>query len=154
MKYVVSALGLSLGLSMTSLAGAQELGRKGDAVFSADRLMGVTGTKRDQELSPVTQDWTSISFGWRGSATTPFDVPPLGFDYLPIDHLSIGGSLGYVSIDGENAPDQEAFLLSPRVGYAYAFGRVVHAGKPGNHAAAVPGIVLASSHRAGRQLSR
>lgn len=124
MKYVVSALGLSLGLTMTSLAGAQELGQKGDVVFSADRLMGVTGTKRDQELFPV-RDWTSISFGWRGSVNAPFDVPRLSFDYLPIDHLSIGGSLGYVSIDGDNDGDYEAFLFSPRVGYAYAFGRVV-----------------------------
>ena len=125
MKQVVSGLSLSLYLCLPALASAQELGQKGDAVFSADRLMGVTGTKRDQELSPLTQDWTSISFGWRGQENGAFDVPRLSFDYLPIDHLTIGGSLGYVSSDGENTPDREAFLFSPRVGYAYAFGRVV-----------------------------
>lgn len=125
MKHVVTALALTFGLSLPALASAQELGQKGDAVFSVDRLMGVSGTKRDQELLPVTQDYTSISFGWRGQANAPFDVPRLSFDYLPIDHLSIGGSLGYVSVDGENAGDYEAFLFAPRVGYAYAFGRVV-----------------------------
>jgi hypothetical protein len=142
MKHVVSALSLTLGLLVPALASAQELGRKGDAVFSVDRLMGVTGTKRDEEFVPATQDYTSISFGWRGELTTPFDVPRLSFDYLPIEHLSIGGSLGYVSIDGENAGDYEAFLIAPRVGYAYAFGRVVgiwprggftyHTQSPGN----------------------
>jgi hypothetical protein len=125
MKYVVSSLVLSSGLLAPALASAQELGRKGDVVFSVDRLMGVTRTKRDQEGSPVTQDYTSISFGWRGAAGAPFDVPRLSFDYLPIDHLSVGGSLGYVSVDGENAGDYEAFIIAPRVGYAYAFGRVV-----------------------------
>lgn len=125
MKHVVTALGLLLPLVTPALAAAQEFGRKGDAVFSVDRLMGVTGTKRDLEGAPVTQDYTSISFGWRGGAATPFDVPRLSFDYLPIEHLSIGGSLGYVSVDGENAGDYEAFIIAPRVGYAYAFGRVV-----------------------------
>ncbi len=142
MKHVVAALALGFGLSLSTLASAQELGRKGDAVFSVDRLMGVTGTKRDQEGLPVTQDFTAISFGWRGQANAPFDVPRLSFDYLPIDHLSIGGSLGYVSVDGENAGDYEAFIFAPRVGYAYAFGRVVgiwprggftyHTQSPGN----------------------
>jgi hypothetical protein len=125
MKYVVSVLGLWLCLLSPALAGAQEFGRKGDAVLSVDRLMGVTGTKRDQEGLPVTQDYTSISFGWRGGAAAPFDVPRLAFDYLPLEHLSIGGSLGYVSVDGENAADYEALLVAPRVGYAYSFGRVV-----------------------------
>jgi hypothetical protein len=125
MKHVVTALGLSLGLLVPALASAQELGQKGDAIFSVDRLMGVTGTKRDQEGLPDTSDYTSISFGWRGGASTPFDVPRFSFDYLPIDHLSIGGSLGYVSVDGENAADYEAFVINPRVGYLYSFGRVV-----------------------------
>ncbi len=125
MKHAATALALSLGLFMPSLVKAQELGSKGDAVFSVDRLMGITGTKRDEEFSPVTQDYTSISFGWRGGIVSPFDIPRLAFDYLPIEHLSIGGGFGYASVDTDDGADYSALLIAPRVGYAYAFGRVV-----------------------------
>jgi hypothetical protein len=128
MKYALSALALSLVSSISALAAAQELGQKGDAVFSADRLMGITGTHVEGELGPADydNDWTSLSFGWRASPeTSPFDIPRLSFDYLVIDHLSIGGSLGYLSVDPDQGNEYSAFLLNPRVGYAYAFGRVV-----------------------------
>jgi hypothetical protein len=128
MKYALSALTLSLVSSISALAAAQELGQKGDAVFSVDRLMGITGTHVEGELGPgeYDNDWTSLSFGWRGSPdTSPFDIPRLSFDYLVIDHLSIGGSLGYLSVDPDDGNEYSAFLLNPRVGYAYAFGRVV-----------------------------
>lgn len=141
MKQLVSALGLSIGLLTPALVSAQEFDQKGNAIFSVDRLMGVTGTKRDEEFVPATRDYTSISFGWRGNLQAPFDIPRLSFDYLPIDHLSIGGSLGYVSVDSDGG-DYEAFLIAPRVGYAYSFGRVVgiwprggftyHTQSPGN----------------------
>jgi hypothetical protein len=128
MKHALSALVLSLAVSVPALASAQELGQKGDVVFSADRLMGITGTHVDGEIGPADyeNDWTSLSFGWRGSPdTSPFDIPRLSFDYLVIDHLSIGGSLGYLSVDPDEGNDYSAFLFNPRVGYAYAFGRVV-----------------------------
>lgn len=128
MKHALSALVTSFGLLLPALAAAQELGAKGDAVFSVDRVMGVTGTHVAGELGPVEydDDFTSISFGWRSSPdSSPFDVPRLAFDYLFIDHLSIGGSLGYASVDADQSNDYSAFVISPRVGYAYAFGRVV-----------------------------
>jgi hypothetical protein len=69
---------------------------------------------------------TSLSLSWRGSPDqSPFDVPRLAFDYLVIDHLSIGGSLGYASYDYDQQNDGSMFIFSPRVGYAYAFGKVV-----------------------------
>jgi len=128
MKHALSALVSSLGLLLPALASAQELGAKGDVVFSVDRLMGVTGTHITGERGPLEykDDFTSISFGWRASPDlSPFDVPRFAFDYLFIDHLSIGGSLGYASVDGDQSPDYSTFLISPRVGYAYAFGKVV-----------------------------
>jgi hypothetical protein len=128
MKFALSSVVLSLALLVPAFAQAQELGSKGDVVFSADRLMGIVGTKRTIETNPadVSNDWTSISFGWRMSpGESPFDVPRLGFDYLVIDHLSIGGSLGYASIDPDNGPSGSMFIIAPRVGYLYSFGRVV-----------------------------
>ena len=131
MKHALSALVLSFGLSLPALAGAQELGRKGDVVFSVDRLMGVTGTHvAGTRARPANveyhDDFTSLSFGWRATPDgSPFDVPRFAFDYLVIDHLSIGGSLGYASVDADQQNDFSAFIVSPRIGYAYAFGRVV-----------------------------
>jgi hypothetical protein len=137
MKRTLSALVLSLGLLVPTLASAQELGSKGDAIFSVDRLMGIVGTHRLIEypapVGDVETDWTSISFGWRGSPElSPFDFPRFAFDYLVIDHLSIGGSLGYNSIsrDGDDnllGPDSDfsQFLFAARAGYLYSFGQVV-----------------------------
>ena len=130
MKQALSAVVLSLGLLLPALAHAQELGSKGDAVFSADRLMGVSGTHVRREIGPgpnvYDNDWTSISFGWRGNPDlSPFDVPRFSFDYVIFEHFSIGGSLGYVSLAPDDGNDVSAFLVAARVGYAYAFGRVV-----------------------------
>jgi hypothetical protein len=127
MKHLLTALALSLGfgLLVPTLASAQELGSKGDAIFSVDRLMGVTGTKRTEEFVPNIASVTSISFGWRRATPAVFDVPRFAFDYLPIEHLSIGGSLGYVSVDSDGDNDYSSFLIAPRVGYLYSFGRVV-----------------------------
>jgi hypothetical protein len=128
MKHALSALVVSFGLSLPALASAQELGRKGDVVFSVDRLMGVTGTHVAGDLGPVEydDDFTSLSFGWRATPDgSPFDVARFAFDYLVIDHLSIGGSLGYASVDADEQNDFSAFLIAPRIGYVHAFGRVV-----------------------------
>ena len=132
MKRALSAVVLSLGVLVPALSSAQELGQKGDAIFSADRLMGVTGThvRRELEIGPAQQvyenDWTAISFGWRGSPdSSPFDVPRFSFDYVLFDHFTLGGSLGYVGLDPDDGPDVSAFLFAARAGYAYAFGRVV-----------------------------
>jgi len=129
MKHALSALVVSFGLSLPALGSAQELGRKHDVVFSVDRLMGVTGTHVAGNTGPVEyhDDFTSLSFGWRATpdGLSPFDVPRFAFDYLIIDHLSIGGSLGYASVDADQQNDFSTFIIAPRIGYAYAFGRVV-----------------------------
>jgi hypothetical protein len=128
MKQALSALVVSFGLSLPAVASAQELGKKGDVVFSVDRLMGVTGTHVAGDFGPVEydDDFTSLSFGWRATPDgSPFDVARFAFDYLVIDHLSIGGSLGYASVDADQQNDFSTFIIAPRIGYAYAFGRVV-----------------------------
>lgn len=132
MKHALSALVVSIGLSLPALASAQEFGSKGDAVFSVDRLMGFTGTHVEGELGNLNyeDDFTSLGFGWRASPDgspggSPFDVPRFAFDYLFLEHLSIGGGIGYASVDADQQPDYSTFVISPRVGYAYSFGRVV-----------------------------
>src|SRR5262245_42492553 len=130
MKHELSALVLTLALVTPALASAQEIGAKGDAIFSVDRLMGITGSHyRGEEPANVQEDdWLSLSFGWRGSLNTltPFNTPRFAFDYLVIDHLSVGGSLGIDSVaEDDNNIDFTFFEISPRVGYLYSFGKVV-----------------------------
>lgn len=128
MKHALSALVVSFGLLLPTLASAQELGAKGDVVFSVDRLMGITGTHEAGQAGPTEyhDDFTAISFGWRATPDgSPFDVPRFAFDYLVTDHISIGGALGYASVDADQQDDYSTFVIAPRVGYAYAFGRVV-----------------------------
>ncbi len=149
MKHVLSALVLSLVVSAPALASAQSLERKGNAIFSAERMMGITATHVSWEEGPFDDeaDWTSFSFGWRGSPS-PFDIPRIAFDYTVIEHLSIGGALGYYSIDPDGGADTTGFLLNPRVGYIVEFGRVVgiwprggltyhSGGNPDNHGLAL-----------------
>jgi hypothetical protein len=126
MKHALSALVLSLVVSAPALASAQSLERKGNAIFSAERMMGFTATHVHFEDGPfdAENDWTSFSFGWRQSPSV-FDIPRVAFDYTVIDHLSIGGSFGYYSIDADDGADLSGFVLSPRVGYIVQFGRVV-----------------------------
>lgn len=129
MKHTLSAVILALGLVCPALAGAQELGSKGDVIFSADRLMGITGTKHTIEQGPLPDaenDFTTVSFGWRMAPDgSPFDVPRLSFDYTLFDSFTLGGSLGYVSVDPDDGQDFSAFLLAVRAGYLHSFGRVV-----------------------------
>jgi len=127
MKRAFTASVLGLCMCSTALASAQELGAKGEGVLSADRLMGLSWTHVAGEVGPANyeRDYTSFSFGWRSSPdNSPFDVPRLAFDYMIIEHLSLGAALGYVSHTGD-INDTSQFLFSPRIGYAYAFGRVV-----------------------------
>jgi hypothetical protein len=129
---VVSALNL-----VSQSASAQAFGAKGDAAFSADRMFAIHGTHTFQE-NPIPDqpdqeiDYTGITFLWRGtSAAGPFDVPRLAFDYFVIDRLSVGGTIGYASLKGEDANNnnangsQSSLLFAPRVGYAFMFSEVV-----------------------------
>lgn len=127
MKPALTALVLGLALFAPAFARAQELGAKGEGVLSAERLMGFSGhhVSGEQGGNPYDDDWTSIGIGWHASPDfSPFDMPRLAFDYMVVNHLSIGGAFGYLSLDGD-ANDVSSFIIAPRVGYAYAFGRVV-----------------------------
>jgi hypothetical protein len=145
MRTIGTILGIATALALTAVASpgaAQEFGKKGDAVFSAERLFGFQSTHvHEDDAGPMgddlDNDWTYFGIGWRGnyiSDFSPYDVPRFGFDYLVIDGLSIGGSLGFATIDGDtdngffglgDDPNGTSFLINPRVGYVYMFSKVI-----------------------------
>ena len=128
---IVSALG---ALFIAPIASAQEdggtrgLGKKGNLVLGAERLMGYTSNKQSIEINGQESDVTYGTLGvlWNAPRSA-FNLPRIGIDYFVIDNLSVGGNLGYVStsIDaGPNTADDDAngFLFSPRVGYMLGLG--------------------------------
>ena len=98
---------LSVACSLVALpavAQAQLLGSKGDAIFSAERLFGVRGehlrADRPAPAQPTDVTETTIAFGFAGNLT-PYNIPRLGFDYMVIDKLSVGGALGFSTTNSD-----------------------------------------------------
>jgi len=137
-KHLTLALVLSACAVAPSAFAQTVFGTKGDVVFSGERLFGFHSThvfeEREAPVDDYENDWTSFDLGWRGPYVvdfSPYDTPRLGFDYLIIDSLSIGGTLGFASIDSDedgplvNDASGTAFLFAPRVGYVYMFNDVI-----------------------------
>ena len=133
MKRTVFALALGIAtFGVAARAEAQELGTKGDAIFGAERIFGIRGERQTVD-NPTPQedsedDATTISLGF-ARQLVPYNIPRVAFDYLIIDHLSIGGALLYSNLDQEDEDGDDVgitdFQLSPRVGYLYMFGSVI-----------------------------
>jgi hypothetical protein len=133
MRKWMSALSFSAVMLGGGAAYAQTpgFGSSGTMAFSGERLFAFYKSNVSYEAPNGNEDdWSQsgIGFGWGGVGFQyPFNVPRLGFDYFVIDQLSIGGALGYASVDDEDggpAGDYEAFILAPRVGYFVGFGDV------------------------------
>jgi hypothetical protein len=130
-RHLLGVLALIFGLFYTQPAGAQLLGTKGDAIFSAERLFGVRGEHWHAEpplpAPEVTVTDTVIAFGYANTAL-PYNIPRLAFDYMAVDKLSIGGALGVsladASSSGGAVGSPTTFLIAPRVGFLHMFGRV------------------------------
>jgi hypothetical protein len=133
MRKIAKAMGcVAASVVWTSAAGAQELGTKGGFALGLDRVLGFVHSSWTTELDGTnaenTRSTSNIAFLAQGGVPSPWSAPRLSFDYVVIDPLSIGGSLGYWSQSVDNDPggeaDASAFLLAPRVGYAYMFSEV------------------------------
>jgi hypothetical protein len=139
---------LTMGL-IGSRAQAQEaapgttFARAGTLAVGAERMFGYSRAsltmKQEQPPSDEETTITSNRFSLLGRTAfsprvpTPYSTPRFGVDFFPIDGLSVGGSLTYVSESGETeteGPDgsetrdidpASGFLISPRVGYGIMF---------------------------------
>ena len=107
----------------------------GNFAISAERLMGIVyATDKAEGTISNTDKSTSITFLYNPAAVlTNYSYPRIAFDYFPIDGLSLGGSVGFLSLSrsetvsgGNVSQDQDlgstfGFLINPRVGYAFMF---------------------------------
>ncbi|HET8939510.1 MAG TPA: hypothetical protein VFN67_38985 [Polyangiales bacterium] len=107
---------------------AEELGSKGNLVFSAERLFGVYFDHLTvEETNTVDRkfDTTVIGLGWSSAAVdAPLLTPRLGIDYFLGNAFTLGGSIGFLSFS-RNDYTTTTFLLSFRAGYALRLGHSV-----------------------------
>jgi hypothetical protein len=121
------------------------IGDEGQLVISVDRIMGLSFDRVKTEVqatppatgtSEVTGKATTFAlFGMGGvgadgqSGAPSLMVPRLALDFFPIEGLSLGGSLIYITQSTEaesdagsaDGPTTSVFAIHPRVGYAIAF---------------------------------
>jgi hypothetical protein len=133
----------SQALAQEAAVGGSSFGRAGTLAVGAERMFGFAraSIKVKQEQPPSDEEQTTtvnrFSFLGRTHFSTqfpsPYSTPRIGIDFFPIDGLSFGGSLTYVSESGETESESPAgsqsedtdptsgFLISPRVGYGVMF---------------------------------
>jgi hypothetical protein len=149
----LAVVGAAMGVLLTaSVASAQRegqgFGQKGEFILSADRLVPIiaftqnrTNDNNDNPNTVTTFNGSSISLLWGNNAVsgggvigggnpTFFTTPRVGFDYVVIPNLTIGGDLYVFFTLGQSRttttgdrsvsidqPSGNAFGFAPRVGY-------------------------------------
>jgi hypothetical protein len=152
MRTFTAAGTLAAALLTPALARAQtreEFGERGQFILSADRLVPLFSWSRvAQNAFPsnvpatdtqifTTDTQTSFSFFWGATPEqeTIFTVPRIGFDYVVIPHLTVGGDIVvYFTVGGGTSTETDftnggsqtrsqdvdnflVFGIAPRVGY-------------------------------------
>jgi len=130
MQRVLLSVLFALCFVLPSRAFAEELGSRGNLVFSADRLFGLYFEHESVELTNNTSakfDRTSIGLGWSlPRSRSLLTIPRLGIDYLLTNAFTLGGSVGFWSgNDDDDELTLTTFLLAARVGYVLRLGHVV-----------------------------
>jgi hypothetical protein len=135
-----SFLGLAVTVGLwANVASAEPMGRAGQLVIGAERLVGIQAESLKQEgndSSDSTTSVTTISLLGKGSTlidsgrSGPAAVPRLSFDGFVTDGLSLGGALVYWRSSGSAEPNGagdsadlatlSTFQIAPRIGYAWA----------------------------------
>jgi hypothetical protein len=124
-------------LFVSSSACAQTFGNKGQLAISAERLFGFYHDSQTVSLgAPVgdqTTKYDSFSFLSSGLGAGFYAAPRVAGDYFIIDHLSIGGALGYSHVSVSNpaingtttSVGTDSFLFAARAGWAYMFTDII-----------------------------
>ncbi len=125
---------LALVMTFTSASAfAQEFSDKGTFAVSADRLFGIHLTQVNGDANgdapggDIDADATEVGLLWQGGGMTPYTIPRVNIEYFVIDHLSVGGSIAFYNVNGDDnyfglgGDDGSYFLFAPRVGGAWMF---------------------------------
>lgn len=95
----------------------------GTWAISIERLFGFKKATFETDNGPIETSVSSTSVSLL-SKTLPLDIgypdPRLAFDYIFPSGVSVGGALGFESVDyndDDDADNASAWLLAPRVGY-------------------------------------
>lgn len=133
MRKAISGMALALVTLASGTAFGQEFAVKKTLAVSGDRLFGIYLTQAHADVpgGDWDSDATEIGLLWQGGGLTPYTQPRASVDFFIIDHLSLGGSLAYFNVDGDNefngafgGWEGNAFLFAPRVGGAWMFSDV------------------------------
>ncbi len=125
-------------MGFAGTAGAAErFNQSGSFAVGAERLFGVSWDKQSADFNggSVSVSETSVSVLGKQVSSDPFAGPRIAFDYFVTDGISVGGSVGYSSISTSGELNSSAagaslsgadntlrgWIVSPRVGYGYAF---------------------------------
>ena len=119
---------VALLVTLVSTAASADFAERGTFSISADRLFGVYLTQVHWDPDGADSqdvDTTEIGLLWQGGRALPYTRPRANIDYFVIDHLSIGGTIAYYNVAGDNdglyADEGSSFLFGPRVGGAWMF---------------------------------
>lgn len=117
---------LSLSVLVSGTAHAEAI-ESGTFALGAERLTGMFHADDKTEGQPTQGTTTLALLGNGGNIGTPsqaFLLPRVGLDGFIVDGLSLGGNLivWHASYEGGSAT---SFIIEPRIGFAFMFGRVV-----------------------------
>jgi hypothetical protein len=138
----------ALAIAVSSIATvtpalAQDFGKTGQIMISAERLFGLTFPSVTTEdggsgnKSTVSRTNIALLFPPLSAVQSPYEIPRAAIDFNAASGFTVGGAIGFLSSTGKtktepvNAPSTERddatitmFLFSPRVGYALPLGPI------------------------------
>lgn len=130
-------LSIAIAVTLFGMAGAANaqgyaapFGSQGRVTFGAERLFGfhwASNSYREPNGDRHSGSGTSVGFGWQFAQHMQFNQPRLGVDYFVVQDISLGGSLGFFSMNnhGDGGGTADGFIISPRVGFNVPLSEIV-----------------------------
>jgi len=132
----------TVALLASSSAMAQTFGEKGQLAISAERLFGFVHNSSTVTVNGIDTTTKTDSFSLLSSTLTPtlggagglvYSQPRVAGDYFVIDHLSVGGAVGYSHFSFSEPRTQnieistsgDSWTFAPRVGYSFLFNDMI-----------------------------